>query len=98
MKLTAEQRFIEAGSKMPTSKEMPAACAQCDGATLKRRVATYPIILKQPKKLAGKRIDVYRVALHECQDCGTLMPTAAGQAKVERCLQRGIETFLGASR
>ena len=59
-------------------------------------MATYPIVLKQPPKLAGKRIDVYRVALHECQACGCLMPTAAGQAKVERCLQKGIETFLGA--
>lgn len=98
MKLTPEQRFIEAGSKMPTKKEMPKACTRCDGASLKRRVATYPIILKQPQKLAGKRIDVYRVALHECQDCWSLMPTAAGQAKVERCLQRSIETFLGAAR
>jgi hypothetical protein len=98
MKLTAEQRFIEAGSKIPTKTEMPKACAHCSGATLKRRVAAYPVILKQPEKLAGKRIDVYRVALHECQDCGKLMPTAAGQAKVERCLQRGIEMFLEAPR
>jgi len=98
MKLTPEQRFIEAGSKMPAKKEMPASCGQCQGVCLKRKVATYPILLKQPPKLVGKRIDVYRVALHECQNCGYLIPTVAGHAKVERCVQRGIETFLGASR
>ena len=29
-------------------------------------------------------------ALHECQSCGHLTPTPAGQAKVERCVERGI--------
>jgi hypothetical protein len=27
--------------------------------------------------------------------CGHLMPTATGQAKVDRCVARGIEFFLG---
>jgi len=45
--------------------------------------------------LVGKEIHVHRVALHECPSCGHLMPTAAGQAKVDRCVARGIEFFLG---
>lgn len=42
--------------------------------------------------------DVYRVALHACQSCGHLMPTPAGQAKVDRCVARGIEFLLGLLR
>ena len=83
---------------MPTKRDMPASCGQCRGTTLKRRVATYPVTLTQPKQVAGKRVDVFRVALHECQSCGDLMPTAAGQAKIERCVRRGMEFFLEALR
>jgi hypothetical protein len=62
---------------------------------VRRRVTTYPVQLTEPPSLAGKQIHVHRVALHECQACGHLMPTAAGRAKVERCVARGIELFLG---
>lgn len=94
---TLNMQAFSAGSKMPAKKDKPAFCAQCQGVSLKRRVTTYPVTLTQPKQIAGKRVDVFRVALHECQDCGHLMPTPAGQAKVERCVKRGIEFFLGAS-
>jgi hypothetical protein len=92
------QQFIEAGSKKPLKKEMPADCEKCKGASLKARLATYPVTLTKPRRVAGKRVDVYRVALHECLICGHLMPTPAGQAKIERCVKRGIELFLESAR
>jgi hypothetical protein len=98
MKPGSEQRWIEAGSKMPSKKELPAACERCQGTSLKRRVATYPVVLKKPAKIAGKRVDVHRVALHECQECGCLMPTLAGLAKINRCVQTAIEMFTGTAR
>jgi hypothetical protein len=45
--------------------------------------------------LEGKQILVGRVALHQCQSCGHLMPTPAGQAKVDRTVNFGIRLFLG---
>ena len=73
----------------------PTTCTQCGGPRLQRRITTYPVELTEPPSLAGKQIHVHRVALSECQSCGHLMPTAAGQAKVERCGARGMEFFLG---
>lgn len=71
----------------------PAACEACQGTDLVRRIATYPVRLTGP--LEGKQIHVGRVALHECQTCGHLMPTPAGQAKVNRNVNMGIRLFLG---
>jgi len=71
----------------------PAACAQCGGTDLVRRITTYPVRLTGP--LEGKQILVGRVALHQCQSCGHLMPTPAGQAKVDRTVNFGIRLFLG---
>jgi hypothetical protein len=45
-------------------------------------------------RLAGHRIDVYRVEMDKCRDCGTLTPTAEGLMKIDRCAKRGIEFFL----
>lgn len=73
----------------------PTTCTHCGGAHLRRRITTFPVELREPPALAGKQIHVHRVALHECQSCGHLMPTAAGRAKIERCVARGIEFFLG---
>jgi hypothetical protein len=73
----------------------PTACTQCGATRLQRRITTYPVELTAPPSLAGKQIHVHRVALHECVSCGHLMPTAAGQAKVDRCVARGIQFFLG---
>jgi len=73
----------------------PAACTNCAGTALVRRLTTYPVRLTGPAPLTGKEIHVHRVALHECQSCGHLMPTRAGQAKVDRCVERGIQLFLG---
>lgn len=71
----------------------PANCQSCGGAELVRKITTYPVLLTGP--LEGKQIHVGRVALHECLTCGHLMPTAAGQAKVERNVEMGIRLFLG---
>ena len=70
-------------------------CTNCAGTALVRRITTYPVRLTGPAPLTGKEIHVHRVALHECQSYGHLMPTPAGQAKVERCVERGIDFFLG---
>jgi len=67
-------------------------CAQCGRPSLKRTVATCPVELSG--KLAGRRIDVYRVEMDKCRHCGTLVPTAEGKAKVDRCTKKGIEFFL----
>jgi hypothetical protein len=81
-----------------TKSSKPPACTRCASAQLTRHIATYPVRLTAPEKLAGKEIHVGRVALYQCDACGQLMPTPAGQAKVDRCVQRGIELFLGQLR
>ena len=67
-------------------------CEKCSSTSLKRKTATYPVPLTG--KFAGKRIDVYRVELDQCRQCGHLMPTPDGQAKVKRCVKRGKQFFL----
>ena len=67
-------------------------CKQCASTSLKRKIATYPVPLTG--KFAGKRIDVYRVELDQCRQCGHLMPTSNGQAKVKRCVRKGKEFSL----
>jgi len=67
-------------------------CEKCSNTSLKRTIATYPVPLTG--KLAGRRIDVYRVELDQCRQCGHLMPTPEGQAKVKRCVKRGRDFFL----
>jgi hypothetical protein len=81
-----------------TAKASKPICTNCAGTALSRRITTYPVRLTGPAPLTGKEIHVHRVALHECQSCGHLMPTPAGQAKVERCVQRGMDLFLGRLR
>ena len=71
----------------------PVACEACQGTDLIRRITTYPVRLTGP--LEGKQIHVGRVAPHQCQTCGHLMPTLAGQAKVDRNVAMGIRLFLG---
>ena len=51
--------------------------------------------IKEVLGLSGKEIHVHRVALHACHSCGHLIPTRAGQAKVDRLVTRGIQLFLG---
>jgi hypothetical protein len=71
-------------SKAKARSGKPTACTNCAGNDLQQRIATYPVRLTRPASLAGKEIHVERVALYECQSCGHLMPTPAGQAKVDR--------------
>jgi len=73
----------------------PPICPQCGGTTWVRRITTHPVRLTEPASLAGKEIHVHRVALQECQTCGCRILTPAGRAKVERCVTRGIQLFLG---
>ena len=80
---------------MPTRRttSKPSVCGHCAGTDLIRRITTYPVRLTGP--LEGKQIHVGRVALYECRSCGHLMPTPAGQAKVDRNVAMGIRLFLG---
>ena len=75
------------------SSNKPEVCEVCQGKDLVRRITTYPVHLAGP--LEGKQIHVGRVALHECQTCGHLIPTKAGQAKVDRNVAMGVRLFLG---
>ena len=63
----------------PTMQK-PRTCEKCGSRALKRRSTTYPLMLP------GRQINVARVQVQECADCGNLAPTAAGQAKLQRCL------------
>ena len=79
----------------PAAMTTPARCPVCAGSVLVRRITTYPVVLTDPPAVRGKHVHVNRVALHECNSCGHLMPTRAGQAKVDRLVARTIQLFLG---
>jgi hypothetical protein len=79
--------------KSKAKASRPAACGVCQGTDLVRLITAYPVHLTG--RLKGRVINVGRVALHECRTCGHLMPTPAGQAKVDRCVDMGIRMFLG---
>ena len=81
--------------KVSATSRTPDRCPMCAGRALVRRMTTYPVRLTDPAPLAGKEIHVHRVALYECRSCGHLMPTRAGQAKVDRLVTQGIQFFLG---
>jgi hypothetical protein len=75
---------------MPSAKKKsskPTTCPACAGVDLVRKITTYPVLLTGP--LEGKQVHVGRVALHECLTCGHLMPTPAGQVKVDRNVDMG---------
>ena len=78
-----------------TTSATPDRCPICASTALVRRITTYPVELTGPAPLRGKQIHVNRVALHQCESCGHLMPTRAGQAKVDRLVTRSIQLFLG---
>ena len=78
---------------MSKKSSKPSGCQLCGGKDLVRRITNYPVALSG--SLAGKQINVGRVALHECLSCGHLMPTPAGQAKINRCVETGVRFFLG---
>ena len=67
-------------------------CAQCGSTSLKRVQATFPV--KFGGKLAGRRVDVYRVEMDKCRHCAAFTPTSEGKAKIKRCTKKGIEFFL----
>ena len=58
---------------------------------------TYPVLLVDPPAAAGKQVHVGRVALYMCQSCGQLMPSAAGQAKIERVVGQLRRVLFGAA-
>jgi len=63
------------------------SCEQCDSQNLKAARVTYPI------NMGEKQINIQRVSVRECLDCHALMPTVAGQAKIERCMVSMLELF-----
>ena len=71
----------------------PVACSSCACADLVRKITTYPVWLEASPAMSAKQVSVGRVALYECQSCGNQMPTAAGQAKVDRCVGQMLQMF-----
>ena len=65
---------------MNTTKKAKAkfVCSECGGTSYQNRVTTYPL------HLAGKQLNVGRVAVKECLLCHHLTPT--GQQKIARCI------------
>jgi hypothetical protein len=78
-----------------TASSKSSVCTNCAATALNRRITTYPVRLTEPPTLAGREIHVGRVALYVCRACGHLMPTAAGQAKIERGVAISMRVFLG---
>jgi ribosomal protein L37AE/L43A len=76
--------------KLAPGTEAP-KCPNCGSTSLKRVLATHSVHLTG--KLIGRRVDVYRVQMDKCRDCGTLTPTAEGKAKIARCTKTGIDFF-----
>ena len=68
-----------------------AKCPKCGGTSLKRVIATHPVHLTG--RLAGRRVDVYRVEMDKCRHWGAFTPTEEGKAKIARCTKTGIEFF-----
>jgi hypothetical protein len=78
----------------------PTACEHCSGQKLRRRITTYRVPVDEPgfsnfPELKGNQIYIGRVALHECETCGHLMPMSAGRAKIERNVALDILLFTG---
>lgn len=71
------QRFCATLSTMTKT----CTCQKCGGPNLKRTSTTYPLMLP------GRQINVERVKVLQCSHCGQLMPTAEGEAKLQRALQ-----------
>ena len=65
----------------------PSLSEGCSSPSLKHQIATYPVDLTD--RLSGRHVDVYRVELDRCRQCGHLMPTAEGRAKIKRCIKAG---------
>jgi len=61
-------------------KPQKSCCIACDGKNTKTYLTTYPL------KIGEKQLNVGRVSVRECLDCGDIKPTQAGQAKIERCM------------
>jgi len=74
---------------MKTIKKTGKSCEKCGNQNLKTHLATYPI------KVGSKQINVERVSVRECMDCHMLVPTKAGQAKVDRCSMMTFMLLLG---
>jgi hypothetical protein len=67
-------------------------CERCASPSLKRQIAIDPVDLTG--RLTGRRVDVYRVELDQCRQCGHLTLSPEGQAKVKRCVKVGKKIFL----
>ena len=62
-------------------------CQKCGSKIYKNRVTTYPVFLP------GRQINIGRVAVKECAECFSLVPTPKGVEKIERCLGNMVGIF-----
>ena len=65
---------------MKATKKTGKTCEKCGSQNLKTHLVTYPV------KMETKQIDVGRVSVKECLDCNNMIPTKAGNEKIERCM------------
>lgn len=60
------------------TKKTVKSCEKCGSQNVKTHPTTYPVHTPE------RQIDIGRVWVKECFDCGVLIPTKAGQEKIER--------------
>jgi len=63
---------------MNTIKKSQKLCGACGGKNTKTYLTTFPVTIRE------KQLNIGRVSVRECLDCGALKPTRAGQEKIER--------------
>lgn len=69
------------------AKKPVKSCEKCGGQNLKTHLATVPM------NVGIKQLNVERVSVKECMDCNALMPTKAGQEKIDRCMMSFMLLF-----
>lgn len=57
-------------------------CSACGGSSFKEKTTTFPLNLP-----SGKTMNVARVQVQECVECGELIPTYDGKLKLARCIE-----------
>lgn len=65
---------------MKIIKKSQKSCEACGGKNTKICLATYPL------KVGEKQLNIGRVSVRKCIDCGVIKPTSTGQEKIGRCM------------
>jgi len=74
---------------MKIIKKSQKLCEACGGKNTKTYLTTYPL------KIGEKQLNIGRVSVRECIDCGSIKPTNTGQEKIGRCMMTFMSVFEG---